>query len=334
MKKRLLDYLACPSCGGSISLRSSPEEDGLEIMTGDLECTACQRTFAIRRGIPRFADLGKIDEGKQATAENFGWSWGRFSHDDERYTEQFLAWIAPVHPDFFPGKLVVEGGCGKGRHTLRIARWEARDIVAVDLSEAVELAFESTRGMENAHVIQADIYHLPLKRVFDYGFSIGVLHHLPDPRAGFQSVVSKVKPAGHVSAWVYGAENNRWIVKLINPIREYITSRINPRVLFHLSKLPTAIMYAATKLLYGPLNRSTRGKKIARHLFYNDYLTFVSTFNWREQHLIVFDHLVAPTTFYISREEFEEWWRDVDATEVVIGWHNKNSWRGFGKVIS
>ena len=91
-------------------------------------------------------------------------------------------------------------------------------------------------------------------------------------------------------------------------------------------------MYAATKLLYGPLNRSARGKKIARHLFYNDYLSFISTFNWREQHSIVFDHLVAPTTFYISREEFEEWWRDVDATEVVIGWHNKNSWRGFGKV--
>ena len=285
------------------------------------------RLIAASPGLLSWERLTKNNRLRHRTSAGHG-----FSHDDERYTEQFLAWIAPVRPDFFAGKLVVEGGCGKGRHTHRIARWGVRDIVAVDLSEAVEVAFASTRGMENAHVIQADIYHLPLRRVFDYAFSIGVLHHLPDPRGGFKSLVSKVKSGGHVSAWVYGAENNGWIVRFVNPVREYITSRMNPRFLFHLSKFPAAIMYAVTKLFYGPLNRSTRGAAIARHLFYNDYLSFISTFNWREQHLIVFDHLVAPTTFYISREEFEEWWRDIKATEVVIGWHNKNSWRGFGKV--
>ena len=88
----------------------------------------------------------------------------------------------------------------------------------------------------------------------------------------------------------------------------------------------------ASKLCYGPLNRSERGRSIARHLFYNEYMEFVSEFNWREQHSIVFDHLVAPTAFYISGEEFEAWWRDIQATEVVIGWRNKNSWRGFGRV--
>jgi hypothetical protein len=102
--------------------------------------------------------------------------------------------------------------------------------------------------------------------------------------------------------------------------------------LFHLSKFPAAILYAVTKLVYGPLNRSPRGAAIARHSFYNDYLRWVSRFNWREQHSIVFDHLVAPTTFYISRPEFESWWEDVGAQDVIIGWHNKNSWRGFGKL--
>src|SRR5207253_6427907 len=161
MKKRVLDYLACPSCAGSIQLRAIQEEVGNEIMTGELGCAGCQRIFAIRRGVPRFADLGKIEQEKQATAQSFGWSWQHFSHDDEKYDEQFLAWIAPVRPEFLARKVILEGGCGKGRHTQRIARWGARDIVAVDLSEAVEVAFASTRGMENAHVIQADIYHLP-----------------------------------------------------------------------------------------------------------------------------------------------------------------------------
>src|SRR5437660_11527782 len=103
MKKRLLDYLACPYCGGEIRLGPVQEEDGIEIISGELACSTCARVFPINRGIPRFAELGKIDEEQQATAQNFGWSWRRFSHDDERYTEQFLAWIAPVRPDFFAG---------------------------------------------------------------------------------------------------------------------------------------------------------------------------------------------------------------------------------------
>jgi SAM-dependent methyltransferase len=211
-------------------------------------------------------------------------------------------------------------------------RWGAREIIGVDLSAAVETAFAATRELENAHVVQADIYQLPLKRAFDYAFSVGVLHHLPDPRGGFRSLAAKVRPGGHLSAWVYGAENNGWITRWVNPLRERLTSRMNQRALLHLSKVPTVAVYFATKLIYGPLNRSERGSQLARHLFYNDYLRAISGFGWREQHTIVFDHLVAPTAFYISREEFAEWWEEIGAEEVVIGWHNKNSWRGFGRI--
>ena len=310
MKKRLLEYLACPSCGNSVRLGEVAHEDGIEIMEGVLDCSGCARTFPIVRGVPRFADLNSIEEEKQATAEKFGWSWQTFSQEEEKYAEEFLGWIAPVQPEFFAGKIVLEGGCGKGRHTRRVAQWGARDIVAVDLSAAVEVAFAATRGVENAHVIQADIFNLPLRRVFDYAFSVGVLHHLPDPRAGFKSLVSKVKPGGHVSAWVYGAENNGWIVRFVNPVRERITSRMNSRLLFHLSKIPTALVYTASKLFYGPMNRTPRRAAIARHSFYNDYLKFVSQFNWREQHLIVFDHLVRQPVLYFARR-VRIWWDEV-----------------------
>ena len=331
MKRSLLNYLACPVCGGHINLATISAEEGIEILSGELQCASCPKSFPIVRGVPRFADLPHVEEEKRATADSFGWSWQQFSHDDERYEQQFLDWIAPVRPEFVAGKVVLEGGCGKGRHTQRVARWGAKDVVAVDLSAAVEVAFAATQGVENAHVVQADIYQLPLQRVFDYAFSVGVLHHLPNPRAGFKSLVSRVKPGGHASAWVYGAENNEWIVRFVNPVRR-VTSRMGRRLLYHLAKIPAALMYSTTKIVYRPLNRGRRGAKLARHLFYNDYLNYISQFNWRDQHLIVFDHLVAPTAFYISREEFEEWWRDIRATGVVIDWHNKNSWRGFGKL--
>ncbi len=334
MKKRLLDYLACPFCHGAIDFVDIEKEEGIEVLEGQLRCEGCGKDFTVTRGIPRFADFQNIEQDKQATADKFGWSWTEFSHDDEKYEEQFLGWISPVKPEFVRDKIVLEGGCGKGRHTRRVAGWGARDIVAVDLSAAVEVAFASTRDLPNAHIVQADIYQLPLRRAFDYAFSVGVLHHLPNPRAGFESLASKVKPNGNISAWVYGAENNWWIVRLVNPVRKHVTSRMPERLLLQLSKFPTALMYAATKLIYGPLNRNESGRKLARHLFYNEYLRAIADFNWREQHSIVFDHLIAPTAFYLSRPEFEAWWQSIRARNVVIGWHNGNSWRGFGEIPS
>ena len=332
MKRKLLDYLRCPSCEGAILLASVAREETVEIMEGELACDSCARSFPILRGVPRFGMPEKVEADKAATAENFGWQWQHFVQSDELYADQFLGWIAPVSPDFFQGKLVLEGGCGKGRHTQLAAKWGAREVIGVDLSGAVETAFTATRQLENAHIVQADIYHLPFARVFDYAFSIGVLHHLPDPRAGFHSLASKVRAGGNISAWVYGAENNEWITRFIDPLREKFSSRIDRRALLQLSKFPTALVYLATKLVYGPLNRFERGSRLARHLFYNDYLNAISQFGWREQHTIVFDHLVAPTSHYIRREDFEEWWRDIQGEDVKISWHNKNSWRGFGKI--
>lgn len=332
MKQKLLEYLRCPSCAGAIMLASVDIAEDNEIIAGQLTCDSCARRFPIVRGIPRFATLASLAADKAATAENFGWQWQHFVQSDELYADQLLGWLAPVTPDFFKGKVVLEGGCGKGRHTQLAAAWGAREVIGVDLSDAVETAFAATRKLENAHIVQADIYQLPLARSFDYAFSIGVLHHLPDPRAGFRSLASKVKPGGHISAWVYGAENNEWITRFVDPLREKFSSKIDRRALLQLSKVPTAMLYLATKLVYGPLNRSEEGKRFARHLFYNDYLNAISNFGWREQHTIVFDHLVAPTSHYLRREEFEAWWQDVNAHDVKIGWHNKNSWRGFGKL--
>jgi SAM-dependent methyltransferase len=332
LKELLIQYLACPSCAGAITIASVEQREAAEIIKGTLACASCGKSWPVLRGVPRFAPISEIEKDKAATAANFGWQWQHFTQVDQRYENQFLAWIAPVTREFFKDKVVLEGGCGKGRHTQLAAEFAARDVIGIDLSGAVETAFAATRDLPNAHIVQADIYNLPFARVFDYAFSVGVLHHLPDPRGGFKSLTSKVRTGGHMSAWVYGAENNEWITSFVNPVRENITSRIDPRVLLQLSKIPTAVVFAVTKTVYGPLNRSPRGVSIARRLFYNDYLKAISGFGWREQHTIVFDHLVAPTAFYISGEEFAEWWRETGVTDADINWHNSNSWRGFGRI--
>jgi SAM-dependent methyltransferase len=330
MKERLLELLACPTCGGDILLAYASRYDGSEIMDGVLSCKKCSREYKVVRGVPRFADLGKIEADKAETAENFGWQWTNFTQEDPKYKEQFLGWLQPVTSDFFEGKVVLEGGCGKGRHTKLAAEWGAKDVVGIDLGDGVESAFKATRHLKNVHIVQGDIFKLPFKRAFDYAFSIGVLHHTPDPKKAFTSLAGKVKKGGHISVWVYGSENNEWITNYVNPIREGFTSKISQPILYQLSKLPTLSVFLSTKLVYRPAN--IIAKPIAKRLFYNDYLNHLGTFGWREQHNIVFDHLVAPTAFYISKEEFEAWWSDIKAEEVKITWHNQNSWCGFGRI--
>ncbi len=87
-------------------------------------------------------------------------------------------------------------------------------------------------------------------------------------------------------------------------------------MLYQLSKLPTLSLFLTTKLVYRPANIAAKGA--AKHLFYNDYLNHLGIFGWREQHNIVFDHLVAPTAFYISKQEFEDWWNEINAKDVEI----------------
>ena len=275
------------------------------------------------RGIPRFAELDKIEQDKAETAENFGWQWTNFTQKDEKYAEQFLAGCNPLNPNFLKEKSFSKAAAEKADIRVLAAEWGAKEVIGIDLSAAVETAFQATKDLENVHIVQADIFKLPFKKVFDYAFSVGVLHHTPDPKKAFVSLAGKVKKGGHISAWIYGEENNEWIINYVNPIREGFTSKINQPTLFQLSKLPTIGVFLASKLIYKPLNKTV--KPLANKLFYNDYLNHLGTFGWREQHNIVFDHLVAPTAFYISKEDFEKWWQEIDAKDVEIIWHNQNS---------
>jgi len=130
-----------------VSIRVSPvvAREQLEIITGSLNCESCDNTWPIVRGVPRFAAINEVERDKATTAEKFGWQWQHFNQFESGYENQFLAWIAPVTREFFKDKVVLEGGCGKGRHTQLAAQFGARDVIGVDLSDAVETAFAASR---------------------------------------------------------------------------------------------------------------------------------------------------------------------------------------------
>jgi SAM-dependent methyltransferase len=270
-----------------------------------------------------------LSREKRATADGFGYAWKRFDSLTPDYEEQFLSWIEPVGADFFPGKRVLDAGCGKGRHLVFSARFGAAEVVGIDLSDAVEVAFANTHHLPNVHVLQSDIHDLCLRPEYDYIYSIGVLHHLSDPEAGFRRLVEKLKPGGTISAWVYGRENNAWIIHLVNPLRERFLSRLHLPTLEKLAAVVTVPLYAYARGVVRPLRRRDPGRRAP--VFYGDYLDHIAGFGFREVHSIVFDHLLAPTAHYLTREEFSAWFERAGLEDIRISWRLRNSWRGCGR---
>ena len=51
MKKELMNILACPRCKGELKLEVEVEE-GDEVISGKLNCAACNLSYPIEDGIP------------------------------------------------------------------------------------------------------------------------------------------------------------------------------------------------------------------------------------------------------------------------------------------
>lgn len=328
MKISLLSLLACPRCRGLFNVASKSQE-GNEIMEGTLACTGCGTDFPIVRGIPRFLPT-TLAPAKQATAAAFGYEWTHYTALTDADREEFLDWIKPLHPSDFAGRTVLDVGCGKGRHIFLCAQFQAKEIVGIDLSDAVESAFHNTHHLPNVHVVQADVYNLPFADPFELAYSIGVLHHLPDPKEGFLTMNKHVRPGGRVAIWVYGKEGNQWIESLVDPFRIHVTSKLPKLATQAISFCFALPLFVALKTVYGPVQRKARLLWFKSHLPYAEYLGAISGYSFRENFWNVFDHLVAPTAFYHSREEIDDWFTTAKVQSVQISQRNNNSWRATG----
>jgi SAM-dependent methyltransferase len=330
LKPRVLELVACPTCLAPLELEERARE-GEEVMEGELTCSGCSAAYPVSGGIPRLLP-GALSEEKRRTAAAFGYEWRHFTELHAQYRDQFLDWMQPIQPEFFEGKVVLDAGCGTGRHAFFAAEFGAREVVGMDLSDAVLTAFGHIGRRPNVHIVQADIYAPPLRRcAFQAIYSIGVLHHLPDPRSGFLALVPLLRPGGTIHAWVYGHENNGVVHHFINPVRKALTRHLPPPVVKGAIALPmTLILEALVRGVYGPLARTRAFDRLPSHA----YLHSLGRFSFRQNHSIVFDHLIAPTAYYLRRDEFEEWFRAGGLDNVELSWRNENSWRGTGTAPS
>ena len=114
---------------------------------------------------------------------------------------------------------ILDAGCGSGVGTEYLVHLNPQaQVVGIDLS-AGTLAVAQERcqrsGAVSAQFHQLSLYDVDqLPGEFDFINCVGVLHHLPDPIRGIQSLAAKLAPGGLMHIFVYG-ELGRWEIKLM-----------------------------------------------------------------------------------------------------------------------
>jgi SAM-dependent methyltransferase len=264
--------------------------------------------------------------GDQRTADAFATSWNNLPEGSVYTADQVLDWFAPVAPDDVRGRRVLEMGCGNGSLMVHVLGWSPAQLDGIDLGASVESARANLArsGRANWSVRQADLVS------FDGGghdlvYSIGVLHHLKEPRAGFESVVRNTRPGGHFHCWVYAREGNGLVIAVVEPLR-----RLASRLPWWLTKYGLATPLVLPYYVYAKVLAALPGWGWLRALPLHDYSRWIARREFAFFRHVAFDQLVTPQTAYLARPTLESWLAqhpDIAQGSTYVTMRNGNSWK-------
>ncbi len=148
-----------------------------------------------------------------ATVKDFGDEWRRF--DQSAMPEAERRRIFESYFAVFPWHTLAaraEGfdlGCGSGRWAQLVAP-RVGTLHCIDPSDAIEVARRNLADCPNCTFHRISVDAIPLADgSMDFAYSLGVLHHVPDPEAGLRACVSKLKPGAPFLVYLYYAFDNR-----------------------------------------------------------------------------------------------------------------------------
>ena len=165
------------------------------------------------------------------TVKSFGDEWTSFN----AFSEAEIRLIGDSYFDIITNEMVNQNtvmadfGCGSGRFS-KYWQGKARTIVGIDPSDAIFVADKLIGKDENIQLVKASITNIPFDdEYFDFGMSIGVLHHIPNTQRAMSDCVKKVKKGGYFYTYLYYSLDNRGFLfkllfKISNVFRVIISS--------------------------------------------------------------------------------------------------------------
>jgi SAM-dependent methyltransferase len=362
VKRALLGLIVCPRCRERFALdvfreEPKPSESEREVLDGALRCTRCATTYPVVAGIPRLLAPTLLAQVRTRHPRFFAHHPHFLAgHRDERdpladtlesFTRQRLdlalpgpelaaQWRANLQRnlgdalalDDLRGRRILDVGCGFGRHGF-VASAHGAEVVGIDLSGGVEVAYEHFGRRPNCHVVQGNVYERPLRdALFDVVWSFGVLHHMPDPAAGFRALVDFARPDGGLLAiWVYGYRGMRFTYRLSHMRALHaVTRKLSGPARLRASQIVAAGLSAA---YWEPLRlmRAVGAGALVDRLPLGDYVAH----GWKARVAGVHDRLSTPITHFHDRDELLEWLRLARLTDVRVEDTDRRGWRASGR---
>lgn len=199
--------------------------------------------------------LSNFDE---AVVEGFGEEWTAFDQSSLSSDE-----LQAIFNDYFkifpwadlPDKAVgFDAGCGSGRWARYVAPRVGK-LFCVDASaQALNVARKNIGHFSQCTFVHASVDAMPIENdAMDFGYSLGVLHHIPDPAAGIRACVKKLKIGAPFLIYLYYAFDNR-------PLWFRALWRISDAMRRTISRLPFVLRRGVAEMIalcvYWPLART------------------------------------------------------------------------------
>jgi len=195
-----------------------------------------------------------------AVVADFGKEWHAFDQSGLSESERQLQFDA--YFSVFPWKRLsadaigFDAGCGSGRWAVLVAPRVAH-LHCVDPSSAIDVARINLQHLGNCSFHRRTVADLPFSdNSMDFGYALGVLHHVPNTERGIADCVRKLKPGAPFLVYLYYAFDNQpaWFKCLwkATDLARRMISRLPYRIKYILS-------HVIALLVYFPLARAARG---------------------------------------------------------------------------
>jgi SAM-dependent methyltransferase len=261
-----------------------------------------------------------MDE-KDRTITDFGEQWHKYSDNEGYYgsLELFSDILSPfLKIEEIRGRRVAEVGSGTGRIVNMLLSAGAGHVIAVEPSDAFGILINNVTAPWRVTCLRMTGDQLPAYGNLDYIFSIGVLHHIPDPKPVVDAAFNALRPGGRFLVWLYGKEGNGLYLSIIRPLRS-LTKRI-----------PHFMLASLVEIMYWPLVLYT---ELCRRLPLplREYMSSIfDRMSPEKRRLIIYDQLNPSYAKYYTKSEAEKLLKDGKFVDVQTHHRHGYSWTVMG----
>jgi|TARA_B100001093_G_scaffold518621_1_gene604147 uncharacterized protein YbaR (Trm112 family) len=331
MQKKILEILMCPKCKtDTLDLDTNYLADDSNIEEGLINCTNCNSSYPIIKGVPVFVEIEDRGEVFERTSNHYGSGWvegdesASYSVDEKWHFDELIKLFGfPKNRKGF----AIEAGSGNGKDTVRLSvNNPESEIITIDISDGIFVANKrfNILNLKNIHPIRASLDQIPIKdEVLDYGYSFGVLHHMPVPLDGMKEVSRTLKKGSSFLTYLYSDLSEKpflyFFLKPITFLRK-ITHKFNIRILrifCYLMMPPVFIFLVIPSRFFKSIGLSSFAKKIPHH--HNK--SFNSLFGE------LFDRFGAQIEFRYNPTTLNKLYSD--ANLKMTDYENLEIWRGW-----